>query len=285
MNGKPLSLMSQIETLAWLEVRQMIGGAKLIAIAVMLGGLAALAMAARVISEGSPVPAQGLFLFMMNFVFLQTMVLLIPLLFATSLIQNEVDSGTLVYLVTRPIPRPMLLLSKFAAVTAVSGALVLAGMAAFLIAFLLPGGDPTGGEFSWWGHLADFAQAGLLGVLAYGALFTLAGLIFKRGLIWGLAYGFISEFVLTNIPALVRKVTIMHYLRSVALADVDITRFASGVRKKDLEEVSEVVGLLDLATPGSALITVAVIAAICLTLSSLVVWNREFASQPSRSED
>lgn len=280
-----MSLGGQLQTLAWLEVRQMVGGAKLVAIAVMLGGLAALAMAARIISDGSPVPPEGLFLFMMNFVFLQTMVILIPLLFATSLIQNEVDSGTLVYLVTRPIPRPMLLLSKFAAVSGVSAALVVAGMAAFLMAFLLPGGDPTEGRFDWWGRLFGFMQAGLLGVLGYGALFTLAGLVFKRGLIWGLAYGFISEFVLTNIPALVRKATIMHYLRSVALADVDITRFASGVRKRDLEEINEVVGLLDLAQPGSATVTILTVAGICLLLSSLVVWTREFASQPSRSED
>lgn len=274
-----MSLAGQLQTVAWLEIRQMLGG-KLVAIGGLLGGLAGLAFCARLL-VGDEVAAEAVFLIMMNFVFLQTVVILIPLLFATSLIKNELDNGTLVYLVTRPISRPALLLTKFVATTAVSAALVTVGMVAFLIAFLLPGGDPTGGSFAWWSHLFAFIQAGVLGVIGYGALFTLFGLVFKRGLIWGLAYGFISEFILTNLPMLMRKFTIMHYLRSVALTGLDLRRF-EGIDEEDVKEITDV--LLDLVSSGRALLTVLGVAAVCLILAVAIIATRELTAEPIAME-
>ena len=143
-------MIGRLWTLALLEMRQ-VGGMKLAAIACMLAGLAFLPFGVRIAAPTpSGVPAEVfwpfVFVMMLNFVFLQTMVILIPLLFATSLIRNEVEEGTIVYLVTRPIPRPLLLLAKYAAVTALSMGLVVAGMVVFEVAFLVPGGDPTGGR-------------------------------------------------------------------------------------------------------------------------------------------
>ena len=91
--------------------------------------------------------------------------------------------------------------------------------------------------------------------------------------------------MLTNVPVLVRKATIMHYLRSVALTDVDITSFLGGIQDGELEQMNFLFGVLNLTEPGSAFLTVVASAGVCLLLSSAVVWTREFASQPSRSDD
>lgn len=185
-------MIGRLRALAELELRQMTRGVRPLVVLVLLGGIALLT---GVVRAFAPVPADEaqviwpiLWLVMLNFVFLQTVVLLVPLLFTSGLIRNEVDSGTLVYLVTRPIPRPALLLTKCGAVTAVSAGLVLAGMILFQAAFLLPGGDPIpDASFSWTRHLGNFMLAGALATVGYGAVFTLVGLVFKRGMIWGIA--------------------------------------------------------------------------------------------------
>ncbi|RMG18138.1 MAG: hypothetical protein D6731_02770 [Planctomycetota bacterium] len=282
-------MIGQLWTVATLELRQAIGGAKILVVVLMLFALAALAFAVRALA--TPPPELGpeafwpaIYLLMLNFVFLQTTVILVPLAFATSLLRNDIDQGTLVYLWTRPVPRPTLLLAKFLAASAVSAGLLVVGMGLFCLAFLLPGGDPSGGAFDWLGRTVDFMAAAVLGAVGYGALFALFGLVFRRGLIWGIAYGFLSEFVLTNFPAVVREVTVMHYLRAVALSGVDVRSLGLRFDPEDLAEVERLLGFLDPPSAASAWATVLLLAGACLVLSACVVRAREYCAAPARPE-
>lgn len=291
MSGPKLWL-RQLPTLISLEIRQVIGGRRLIVIGAALLALCAFAALARLRMEAIlpphiPKVAAWPFLFttLMGFMFLQTVVLLIPLLFATSLIRNEMDSGTLVYLVTRPIPRWLLLLAKFFAVSAVSAILVIVAMVLFKLAFFLPGGDPIPGSFDWNESMLAFMRAGVLGVIGYGALFTLVGLLSRRGLIWGIAYGFLSEFVLaTFVPAVVKKLTLMHYLRSVALADLDLLGQLEEPTLQQAEFVQNMTNVLELVPPSRAYLTVFGVAVVCLALAVFVVRNLEFARSGPQQE-
>lgn len=306
--------------LAALEMRQMARDRKLLVVALLLAGAAVLAFLVR---RFAPDPGEGgwpaIYLLMMTFVFLQTLVIMIPLLFATSLIKSEVDDGTMVYLVTRPVPKPVMLGAKLAAAAVFSAALLTGGMTAFHLAFMLPhrqaagrqegkhpgtknaetvfhvkpapppaehgeaetsggtvmpgsfgGGSPSalGASFAWGERLLAFLAAGLVGVVGYGALFTLVGLLSKRALIWGIAYGFLSEFVLTNFPAVVKKFTVMYYLRSIALGRLE---------HLGDPDVREMLGLLELASPGTAGLTVLSAALVLLLISAFVVSTQEFA--------
>jgi ABC-2 type transport system permease protein len=280
-------VIARLYTIAALQLRQLLGGTRLLVLGVLLAGLVILPGVVRVFAPPADAPAAVyplVFVMMLNFVFLQTVVILVPLLLATSLIRDEVEEGTLVYLVTRPLPRPVLLLGKYAAITLVAAGLVAVGMTLFELAFLLPGGDPTDGEFGWGQLLVDFILAGLLGVLAYGAVFTLLGLVFKRGLIWGLVYGFVSELVLTNVPAVVREVTIMFYVRSIALSHFELRRLGLDMRADEMDEVKEVFGFFELASPGSSALTLLAITAVALALSAALMWRREFAASPTRED-
>ena len=281
-------MIGRLRALAGLELRQLASGLRPVAAALLLVGIALLA---GVVRAFAPVPAGEaqavwpiLWLVMLNFVFLQTVVLLIPLLFTSGLIRNEVDGGTLVYLVTRPIPRPALLLTKYVAVTGAGAALIVAGMVLFQVAFLLPGGDPIpAAGFPWTRRLLDFALAGVLAAVGYGAIFTLVGLLFRRGLIWGIAYGFVSEFVLTNVPAVVQKLTLMHYVRSIALADLEATLLTEGAEQAE-SGVTRLFNLLDMTPPGEAAATILVVAALCLLAACGVVARREFTAAEARDD-
>ena len=99
-----------------LEVRQILQGKKIFAVGFLIACAVFLGFVVRRWGEMPQGDAwHYIYMFMMNFLFLQALVILVPLLFATSLIREEVDEGTLVYLFTRPLPKPVVLLAKYLA--------------------------------------------------------------------------------------------------------------------------------------------------------------------------
>lgn len=259
-------------TVAGLELRRMLGGPRPFVLAALTLVVAVLGFVVRKFAPdpGAPEAWGWLYVLLLTFLFLQTIGILVPLLHASGLIRDELEEGTLVYLFTRPLPKPLVFLSKLAAASALSGVIVGGGMLAFHVAFMLAGSTPAVGLGT---HLLPFVAAGLLGVIGYGALFALAGLLTRRGLILGIVYGFVSELILANIPAVVRELTLMHYLRSVALSQV------GKAQPGDDEGLREALGLLELAPVGQAVSTVLLIAGVATLLSLVAVTRIEFAGQ------
>jgi ABC-type transport system involved in multi-copper enzyme maturation permease subunit len=111
----------------------------------------------------------------------------IALFFAGGVVSDEKSEGNLVYLLTRPIPRFMIPLSKFVA-GFVTGAVAvsLANVAAFLILF------GFGAERDI-GYLTTPLIASLLAFFAYMAIFTFLGVIFERPYVVGILYILVWE--------------------------------------------------------------------------------------------
>jgi hypothetical protein len=61
-------------------------------------------------------------------------------------------------------------------------------------------------------------QAVLLGSLVYSALFSVAGALFKHPMIVGVAYAFVIEGFLANLPGKNQALTVQYYLRSWIVA-------------------------------------------------------------------
>lgn len=107
----------------------------------------------------------------------------LTLVLASSSLGDLVDDETLVYLWHRPTPRWMLAAAAWAA--AVTVALPFSVVPLTTSTAIATAGD---GDSS-----LVVAAATALCVIAYGGLFVLAGLVFRRALLWGLIYVFIWE--------------------------------------------------------------------------------------------
>ncbi len=263
-----------------LELRRMLAGPRPFVLGGLALGVAVLGFVVRRFAPdpGAPEAWGWLYVLLLTFLFLQTISILVPLLHTSGLVRDELEEGTLVYLFTRPLPKPHIFLAKLAAATALSAVIIVGGMLAFHVAFALAAGGATEGV-GIGTHLLPFMAAGVLGVIAYGSLFAFLGLMTRRGLILGIVYGFISELILANIPAVVRELTLMHHLRSVALSRV------GAAPPGEEEGLREVLGLLELAPPGQATLTVLCVAAACVVLSLVVVSRVEFAGQAATEGD
>lgn len=132
---------------------------------------------------------------------------LIALLVGTGVLGNEVEEGTVAYLLLKPIDRGDIVLSKLlvAAVTTIA-AVIPAVVASGLI--VLGGEDRD--------LVVGFAVAAALGSLAYCAWFVLLSVLTARAFIAGLFYVFLWEGVITAIFQGTRYLSIRHYMRAVA---------------------------------------------------------------------
>ena len=133
---------------------------------------------------------------------------LTALILATAALGGEIEDGTAVYLLSKPIARWRILAGKLLAAWGATAVAVLAGAA-------LAGTVTLAGE-SGWNVLGGYLVALLAGTFAYCALFLMLSLLTSRALLAGIAYVFIWESVITSFAPGVQRASIREYTLGVA---------------------------------------------------------------------
>jgi ABC-2 type transport system permease protein len=190
------------------------------------------------------------------------------LLLGATLISTEQEAQTLTYLLTRPVPRWLTALVKYAAAAGVSilgialSMLVTYGILVFHFGF-----GPLVESFVYWLRLAGVAGVALL---VYLAIFLFVGMRFRRPAIAGLVFILAWENLVGLIPGIIRFVTVVHYLRSLA-----IQATKKVIVLPSLFSVKE-------APVGASLIVLGVLWAAFLALSLWYFTRAEFQTGPDR---
>jgi ABC-2 type transport system permease protein len=142
-----------------------------------------------------------------NFV-LTVVVPVTALVFAAAALGSELEDGTIVYLLLKPVPRWQIVLSKLLPVIAIIAAFSTVGI--YATALVLDRG---------FGHTHvafAFALGASVGGAAYAAIFMFLGAITSRALIGGLLYVFIWEGLLTQFFSGARAWSVREYMRGIA---------------------------------------------------------------------
>lgn len=143
-----------------------------------------------------------------------TLLPLTALVYGTAVLGAEIEDGTAVYLLSKPIARSRIILAKVLASWTVTSATVLSsGLVAGAIALY---DKPKGGI------LLGFGVGIVLGGLVYSALFVLLSVVTSRALIAGLIYVFIWEGLVNGLFAGTRLLSVRHYTLGVADYFVDL---------------------------------------------------------------
>jgi ABC-2 type transport system permease protein len=136
----------------------------------------------------------------------------IALIVGTGVLGSEIDDGTVVHILTKPLPRWQIVLPKLAVavgVTAVTAALPLyvAGVLAESVRLGLA-----------------LALAGVVGAVAYSALFLALSLLTRRPVLLGLVYVLIWEGLLGNFVSGTGVLSVQQYVITIAdrLADTEL---------------------------------------------------------------
>jgi ABC-2 type transport system permease protein len=137
-----------------------------------------------------------------------TVLPLVALVFGTGVLGAELDDGTAVYLLVKPIDRWRIVVSKAAVAAAITIALIVPST---LLSGLVVGGG-RGGE----SVAIAFAVAVIPGSLLYAAGFVALSVVTSRALIAGLLYVFIWEGLLAGLFAGTALLSIRQYVLAFA---------------------------------------------------------------------
>ncbi|MBX7265312.1 ABC transporter permease [Micromonospora sp. Llam7] len=129
----------------------------------------------------------------------------VALIVGTGVLGAEIDDGTVVHVLTTPLPRWQIVLPKLAVASGVTAVTVAVPL---FVAGLLADSVRLG---------VALAVAASVGALAYTALFVAASLLTRRPVLLGLVYVLIWEGLLSNVISGTRVLSIQHYV--IALAD------------------------------------------------------------------
>jgi ABC-type Na+ efflux pump permease subunit len=135
--------------------------------------------------------------------FLSFLLPLWSLSFATEAVGGEREARSLVWLLTRPLPRWSIYLAKFVGVLPWVLAFNLGGFALICLA----AGEP--------GRLAFrlFWPGVTVSTVAFAALFHLLGATVRRPTVVALVYSFFLETILGDMPGLLKRVSVTFYTR------------------------------------------------------------------------
>lgn len=131
---------------------------------------------------------------------------LVALLASTAVLGPEVDDGSIVYLLSKPVSRHVVATSKFAVAWAAT--MVLGALPITLIGLVLDGSDPR--QALAWGVGAAVSGT------AYTALFTALAALTRHAVVIGLLFALIWEGVLGTVFGGIRWVSIGAWGREVA---------------------------------------------------------------------
>lgn len=137
---------------------------------------------------------------------LATMIPLIGVIAGTGAIGPEIDDGSIVYLLAKPLPRPTIIFTKL--IVAIAVTMVFSAVPTFIAGFILNG---NGQQIA-----VSYTIAALVASIAYSALFLLLGTVSRHAVVIGLVYALVWETLFGSLVAGARTLSVQQWSLAVA---------------------------------------------------------------------
>ena len=196
-----------------LTVRQLIGRGRTILIGLLALLPVGLALIFRV-GESSTVPEDWTARVLLEGLIVTTLLPLVALVYGTAALGAEIEDGTAVYLLAKPIPRSRIIAGKLLGAWIVTSVTVLASS---LISSIIALGGLGAGRI-----VPGFAIALVAGGFVYTAVFVMLSVYTSRALLAGLAYVFLWEGLINGLFSGTRLLSVRHYTLGIAGGIVDL---------------------------------------------------------------
>ncbi|GAA3723229.1 ABC transporter permease [Streptomyces tremellae] len=135
-----------------------------------------------------------------------TMVPLIGVIAGTGAIGPEIDDGSIVYLLSKPVKRPTIILTKLTVAIAVT--MAFSAIPTLIAGFILNG---NGGQIA-----VAYTVAALVASIAYSALFLLLGTVSRHAVVIGLVYALVWEALFGSLVPGARTLSVQQWALALA---------------------------------------------------------------------
>ncbi|OII67442.1 MULTISPECIES: ABC transporter permease [unclassified Streptomyces] len=189
-------------TVARLTYRALLGRRRAAVLFVLPGLLLFLAVAIRVVNG----PDDQVAAHVLGGFALATLVPLIGVIAGTGAIGPEIDDGSVVYLLAKPVKRPTIIMTKLTVAIAVT--MVFSALPTLIAGFILNG---NGQQIA-----VAYTVAALVASIAYSAIFLLLGTVTRHAVVIGLVYALIWEALFAGLISGARTLSVREWSAAVA---------------------------------------------------------------------
>ncbi|WP_329382213.1 ABC transporter permease subunit [Streptomyces sp. NBC_01351] len=137
---------------------------------------------------------------------LATMVPLIGVIAGTGAIGPEIDDGSIVYLLAKPVKRPTIIMTKL--IVAIAVTMVFSAIPTLIAGFILNG---NGQQIA-----VAYTVAALVASIAYSALFLLLGTVSRNAVVFGLVYALIWESLFGSLVSGAKTLSVQQWALALA---------------------------------------------------------------------
>ncbi|GAA3488355.1 ABC transporter permease [Streptomyces cremeus] len=137
---------------------------------------------------------------------LATMVPLIGVIAGTGAIGPEIDDGSIVYLLSKPVKRPTIIFTKL--IVAIAVTMAFSAIPTFVAGLILNG---NGSQIA-----IAYTVAALVASIAYSAVFLLLGTVSRHAVVFGLVYALVWEALFGSLVPGARTLSIQQWALSLA---------------------------------------------------------------------
>ncbi|HEU5158907.1 MAG TPA: ABC transporter permease [Streptosporangiaceae bacterium] len=146
---------------------------------------------------------------------------LLALIAGTGVIAPEIDDGQIMYILTKPIPRPVITTTKLLVAMAL---VVVFAVAPTLLAGLIMAETEVRTELAF-----AFTVGVFVGGMAYSAVFVALAVVSRFAVTIGLLYALVWEVLIGNVAPGARKLSILQWATSVTDSLTSVTSVTSEV--------------------------------------------------------
>ncbi|MFI8906847.1 ABC transporter permease [Streptomyces albidoflavus] len=189
-------------TVARLTYRALLGRRRALILFVLPALLLVIAAAVRLLTGADDSTAEAV----LGGFSLAVMVPIIGVVAGTGAIAPEIDDGSVVYLLAKPIKRPTIILTKL--FVAIGVTMAFSAIPTLVAGFILNG---NGGQLA-----VAYTVAALVASIAYAALFLLLGTITRHAVVFGLVYALIWEGLFASLISGARTLSVQQWALAVA---------------------------------------------------------------------
>ncbi|MEV0554359.1 ABC transporter permease [Streptomyces sp. NPDC050597] len=137
---------------------------------------------------------------------LATMVPIIGVIAGTGAIGPEIDDGSVVYLLAKPVKRPTIIFTKL--IVAIAVTMAFSAIPTFLAGMILNG---NGQQIA-----VAYTVAALVASIAYAAIFLLLGTVTRHAVVFGLVYALVWETLFGSLVSGARTLSVQQWSLAVA---------------------------------------------------------------------
>lgn len=197
-------------TVARLTYRALLGPRRALLLSTLPVLLIVIAVAVRALTGADDSTADGI----LGGFALATMVPLIGVIAGTGAISPEIDDGSVIYLLAKPVKRPTIIVTKLA--VAIGVTVTFSAVPTFLAGMILNGDSQR--------IATAYTVAAAVASVAYSAIFLLLGTVTRHAVVAGLVYALVWESVFGNLVAGARTLSVQQWSLSLAqrIADGDV---------------------------------------------------------------